>query len=127
MVAHTSPTHRDDPDRLDLREAYNRGRRDERASRKRHPVLMTLMFLAAAVGVALIVLAIVNGSFGAAGRVADQSLATAADQAEPAVRDAGAAVSNAASNEGRQPWFRHSLRRSLRPLGAGELCRSLGV
>ena len=102
MVAHTS-THRDDPDRLDLREAYDRGRRDERASRKRHPVIMTLLFLAAAVGVALIVLAAVNGSFGAAGRVADQSLATAADQAEPVVRDAasgaGAAVNNAVSND----------------------------
>lgn len=102
MVARTS-THRDDPDRLDLREAYDRGRRDERASRKRHPVIMTLLFLAAAVGVALMVLAAVNGSFGTAGRVVDQNLATAADQAEPAVRgaasNAGAAVNNAVSTD----------------------------
>ena len=103
MVARSSSTYRDDPDRLDLREAYDRGRRDERASRKRHPVIMTLLFLAAAVGVALMVLAALNGSFGAAGRVADQSLATAADQAEPVVRDAagdaGRTVSNAVSND----------------------------
>jgi hypothetical protein len=99
VVARTTSTHRDDPDRLEIREAYNRGRRDERASRKRHPVLMTLLFLAAAVGVALMVLAAVNGSFGAAGHVADKSLATAADQAEPAVRDAGAAVSNAVTSD----------------------------
>jgi hypothetical protein len=103
VVGRTTTTHRDDPDRLDLREAYNRGRRDERAGRKRHPVIMTLLFLAAAVGVALMVLAAVNGSFGAAGQVADQSLATAADQAEPAVRgaasNAGAAVNNAVSTD----------------------------
>ena len=106
MVAHSSPTHRDDPDRLDLREAYDRGRRDERSRRKRHPVLMTLMFLAAAIGVALMALAAVNGSFGTAGKVVDQNLAVAADKAEPAVRgaasDAGAAVSNAVSSDERE-------------------------
>jgi hypothetical protein len=105
VVARTT-THSDDPDRLDLREAYDRGRRDERASRKRHPVIMTLLFLAAAVGAALLVLAAVNGSFGAAGRVADQGLAVAADKAEPVVRDAasdaGAAVSNAVSSDDRE-------------------------
>ena len=103
VVARSSPTHSDDPDRLDLREAYVRGRRDERASRKRHPVLMTLMFLAAAVGVALMVLAAVNGSFGTAGKVVDQNLAVAADKAEPVVRDAasdaGAAVNNAVTTD----------------------------
>ena len=106
MVARSSSTYRDDPDRLDLREAYDRGRRDERASRKRHPVIMTLLFLAAAVGAALLVLAAVNGSFGAAGKVADQGLATAADQAEPVVRDAATgaagAVNNAVSNDDRE-------------------------
>lgn len=100
-------THDTDPDRVDLREAYDRGRRDERASRKRHPIFMTLLFLAAAVGVALLVLAVVNGSFGEAGRVADQSLATAADQAEPVVRDAASdanrAVQNATTDVGRDP------------------------
>ena len=103
MVARTSPTDRDDLDRTDLREAYNRGRRDERAGRKRHPVIMTLMFLAAAVGVALMVLAAVNGSFGEAGKVADQGLATAATQAEPVVRDAasdaGRAVTGAITDD----------------------------
>ena len=98
MVART---HDMDPDRLDLREAYDRGRRDERASRKRHPVFMTLMFLAAAVGMVFIVLAATNGSFGRAGNVVDQNLTVAADRAEPVVRDAagdaGRAVQDAAS------------------------------
>ena len=101
MVARTNETY--DPDREDLREAYNRGRRDERAERKRHPIMMTLMFLAAAIGVVVVVLALVNGSFGGAGQVVDQNLTTAADQAEPMVRgaasDASQAVKDATTSE----------------------------
>ena len=104
MVARTRET---DPDRLDLREAYDRGRRDERATKKRHPIFMTLMFLAAAVGLALIVMAAVNGSFGKAGQVADQSLAVAADKAEPvvqcAVNNAGQAIDNATTDRDAAP------------------------
>ena len=36
-------------DKADLREAYERGRRDERGARKRHPVAMALTFVAALV------------------------------------------------------------------------------
>jgi hypothetical protein len=75
-------------DKVDLRSAYERGRRDERAARKRHPVLMTLTFAAAAIGVVLLVLAAVHGSFGVAGGLVDQQLSTAADQAGPAARQA---------------------------------------
>ena len=107
MVAHPSETMRagrDDPDRLDLREAYERGRRDARADRKRHPVLMTLTVMAAVVGVIVMALAAVNGSFGGAGQVVDQNLAVAADKAEPVVRDAASeaneAVRGAAPSEG---------------------------
>jgi len=74
--------------KADLREAYERGRRDERATRKRHPVLMTFTFIAAAVGLALMALAAFNGSFTRAGGVVDQNLSVAANRAEPAVRDA---------------------------------------
>ena len=81
--------------RQDLREAYDRGRRDERAARKRHPLFMTLMFLAAAVGVALLALAAVNGSFGGGGQVVDQNLTVAADRAEPVVRGAAEGASQA--------------------------------
>ncbi|RAK64986.1 hypothetical protein [Phenylobacterium kunshanense] len=93
-----------DHDRADLRQAYEMGRKDARRARRRHPLLMTLLFVAAAVGVVLVALAVVNGSFGDAGVVVDQNLATAADKAEPAVRDAAAeasaAVRQATDNDG---------------------------
>ncbi|HEY0435143.1 MAG TPA: hypothetical protein VGC92_00785, partial [Phenylobacterium sp.] len=64
----------------DLREAYERGRRDERSSRRRHPIGMTLMFLAALVGVIILVLAAVNGSFSGAGQVVDSALSAATNR-----------------------------------------------
>ena len=91
MIADAPDTRRvpsDAADKADLRQAYERGRLDERADRKRHPVLMTLIFIAAAIGVALVVMAVTHGSFGGAGGVVDQKLTSAADQAEPAVRQA---------------------------------------
>jgi hypothetical protein len=77
-------------DKADLRTAYERGRQDERASRRRHPVMMTLTVIAAVIGVVLLALAAYNGSFTRAGGVVDQNLTVAADRAEPAVRDAAA-------------------------------------
>lgn len=74
--------------RADVREAYERGRRDERASRRRHPIFMTLTFIAAACGMLLLALAAVNGSFTRAGGVVDQQLAIAVSRAEPQVRGA---------------------------------------
>jgi hypothetical protein len=72
----------------DVRAAYERGRADERASRRRHPILMTLTFVAAICGVALIGLAAANGSFSRGGTVADENLQAAVTRAEPQVRDA---------------------------------------
>lgn len=72
----------------EVRAAYERGRRDERAARKRHPVLMTLTFAAAALGAIMLGFAVKEGSFERSGDVVDQGLAVAADRAEPAVRDA---------------------------------------
>lgn len=86
--------------KADLREAYERGRRDERSTRKRHPVLMTFTFIAAAVGLALMALAAFNGSFTRAGGVVDQNLAVAANRAEPAVRDAAAGAGEALRDAG---------------------------
>lgn len=95
---------RNDIDAADLRQAYERGRRDAQAARKRHPVLMTLTVIAAIVGVVLLALAAINGSFGRAGGVVDQNLVTAADRAEPVVRgaaaQAGDAVRDAADGTG---------------------------
>lgn len=96
-----------DHDRSDLREAYELGRRDARKARRRHPILMTFLIVAALVGLIVMALAAVNGSFGSAGLVVDQNLATAADKAEPVVRDAaadaGQAVREATDNDGTDP------------------------
>jgi hypothetical protein len=75
-------------DAADLREAYERGRKDAKQARRRHPVAMTFTIIAAIVGVIVLALAAVNGSFSGAGTVVDRNLATAAVQAEPVVRDA---------------------------------------
>jgi hypothetical protein len=84
-----------DHDRSDLREAYEMGRKDARRARKRHPVLMTFTIVAAAIGLIVLALAAINGSFSTAGVVVDQNLATAADQAEPVVRGAASGASEA--------------------------------
>lgn len=89
---------RDDADRADLRAAYERGRADQRATRKRHPVLMTFLFVAAAVGAVVLALALTNGSFGGAGKVVDENLTVAADKAEPVVREAASDASKAVSD-----------------------------
>lgn len=99
MVSAPLNTEMDAAERADLREAYDRGRRDERDSRKRHPVGMTLLVAAAIVGAAILALAAFNGSFGRAGLTVDRNLDSAAQRAEPAVRaaaaDAGQAVRDA--------------------------------
>lgn len=79
----------------DLREAYERGRKDAKDSRRRHPVAMTLTVIAAAIGIIVLALAAANGSFSGAGTVVDRSLATAATKAQPAVRDAATQASQA--------------------------------
>jgi hypothetical protein len=84
-----------DDERRDLRQAYELGRRDARRARKRHPVLMTFTIVAAIVGLLVLALAAVNGSFGSAGVVVDQNLATAADRAEPVVRGAATGAGEA--------------------------------
>jgi hypothetical protein len=87
-------------DKADLREAYERGRRDERAARPRHPLLMTLTFAAALIGVVMLVLAAVNGSFARAGGVVDEKLSVALNRAEPQVRDAASQAGQALRDAG---------------------------
>ena len=76
--------------RADLKESYERGRKDERARRRHHPVLMGLTVVAALMGVVVLGLAGLNGSFAAGGAVIDQNLHVAVNRAEPQVRDAAA-------------------------------------
>jgi hypothetical protein len=76
--------------RADLKEAYERGRKDERASRRHHPVLMGLTLVAALAGVIILGLAALNGSFAAAGAAVDQNLHVVVNRAAPQVRGAAA-------------------------------------
>ena len=82
--------------REDLRKAYERGRLDERARRKRHPIGMTLTFAAAIVGVVVLALALVNGSFEAAGQSVDHGLSIAKPAASQAASTAGQKLRDAA-------------------------------
>lgn len=84
-----------------VQDAYNKGRRDERASRKRHPFIMAALFILAAVGGVVVSVAVINGgSFSRGGQVVDQNLAVAADRAEPVVRQAGAQAQQSINEAG---------------------------
>lgn len=72
----------------DLRAAYDRGRRDERRGRKRHPILMSLTIAAALVGGVVLALAAKEGSFAGGGAAVDQGVTAAAERAQPVVREA---------------------------------------
>lgn len=101
LLGERGPGRGDEPD---LREAYALGQRDAKAARRRHPVIMTLLVIVAAIGFIVLALAVVNGSFSGAGTVVDQNLAKAAAEAEPVVRsaadDAGQALKDATTRDG---------------------------
>ena len=69
----------------DLKDAYNKGRRDERAHRTHHPFIAMAVVALALVGGVMLFLAAREGSFSTAGRVADDKLAVAAAEAGPAL------------------------------------------
>lgn len=76
------------PDDAHLRAAYERGRRDERARRRRHPLLGLAVAGVALVGGAALALAAMQGSFRDGGAMMDRQIAAAAGHAEPVLRDA---------------------------------------
>ncbi|MDP3659870.1 hypothetical protein [Phenylobacterium sp.] len=88
------------PEAEDVRAAYERGRRDERAERRRHPVMMTVTIIAALVGAGVLFVAAKEGSFARGGVVVDQNLSDAADRAEPVVRDAAGDAGRALKGAG---------------------------
>lgn len=72
----------------DLDRAYEKGRRDERARHRGHPILSLAVAIIALVGGAMLFLAAREGSFAQGGRVMDAQIATASDQAQLASQDA---------------------------------------
>jgi hypothetical protein len=89
------------PTAADVRSGYQRGRRDALRGRKRHPVGMSLLFLAAAAGVGILAYAAYSGSFGRGGERLDRDLAVAGDRARPIMRDAAQEAGRAARDAGR--------------------------
>lgn len=83
------------PSETDVKRAYERGRRDEGARHKGHPILALGLFAAAAIGVGAVYLAAQQGSFSRAGQLVDNHLAVAADKASDTSQVAANAVSTA--------------------------------
>ena len=77
------------------KDAYERGRRDERARRHRSPVLGVVLMLIAAAGGVMVFLAAREGSFASGGHVVDSALTQAAQPAKDAAAHAGDALENA--------------------------------
>jgi hypothetical protein len=77
------------------RDAYDRGRRDERARRHRSPVLSLIVLVIAIAGGAMVYLAAREGSFTAGGHVVDKAIGKAAEPARTAADSAGNALESA--------------------------------
>lgn len=72
----------------ELHEAYQRGRRDERARRGRSPLAMLAVSLTALVGAGILAVSAWQGSFTGGGAVVDHQIAAAAENAEPRIQAA---------------------------------------
>lgn len=83
----------------ELRAAYDRGRRDEKARHKRSPVLALGLVVAALVGGTSLVLAAVEGSFSEGGALMDRGVSTATREAVPTLRKGAAAVQDQLSSD----------------------------
>jgi hypothetical protein len=91
----------------ELRDAYDRGRRDEASRHHRNWLWVIVEALLALAGVIILVLAALNGSFERGGRVVDEQLSIARVEAGPTIRnaasDAGTAIQNARDNNNLSP------------------------
>lgn len=82
------------------RDAYDRGRRDERARRGGFSLVSAVVLMAAVVGGGAIFLAAREGSFTAGGEVVDHQITTAADKAKAPLRGAADRAGDALENAG---------------------------
>jgi hypothetical protein len=83
-VTHERVVHAPDPTLTKevRRDAYERGRADERSRHKRNPLLTFLIVLAAAIGLVVTFLAVREGGFSGAGQVIDREAQEAAELAK---------------------------------------------
>ncbi len=82
------------------RDAYDRGRRDERARHGGFSLVSAVVLMAAVIGGGAIFLAAREGSFAAGGQLVDHQLTTAADKAGTPLRGAADRAGNALENAG---------------------------
>ena len=75
------------PTESDIEAAYDKGRRDERARHRSHPVLTLVVAVIALLGGAMIYLAAREGSFARGGMVMDHQIAQASQNAQVASQD----------------------------------------
>jgi hypothetical protein len=85
--AHNHPGDGHHADTGDVRAAYERGRREERARHHRSPLVSLLVGATALVGGATLVLSALHGSFAGGGASVDQGLSAAVHGAGPALRN----------------------------------------
>ena len=83
----------------ELRAAYERGRREERARHRRSPWLGLALVAAALVGGTSLVLAAMQGSFQEGGAMMDAGVSTAAREAVPTLKKGAAAVQDTLSSD----------------------------
>ena len=87
-------------DKVKLREAYDKGRVDERKRHHRSPVLTVSLVLIALVGAVVLFYAFREGSFAGGGAAVDNKLAQVGSQAVPAVESAAAKAGTIAEQAG---------------------------
>ncbi|HZZ35791.1 MAG TPA: hypothetical protein VFE03_08705 [Caulobacteraceae bacterium] len=98
-TANDAERHAKDPT---LRDAYERGRRDQKARRRSSPVIALVLLLAAAAGGGALFLAAREGSFAAGGTVVDRQVAKAADATSRISGRAAEQTGDALAGAGRQ-------------------------
>lgn len=91
----TKPHDHAAPGDAQLRAAYDRGRRDERARHRRSPLMALAVGAAALVGGAVLTLAALEGSFRNGGAVVDQQVSNAAQQASQVLHEAASGKGSA--------------------------------
>jgi hypothetical protein len=86
----------------ELQQAYHRGRRDERARRRRSPLAMLVVSLTALAGAGMLAVSAWQGSFTQGGAMVDHQITTAADQAEPHIQAAAQDARSALREAGQE-------------------------
>ena len=83
----------------ELRAAYERGRKEERARHRRSPFLVMGLVAVALIGGTSLVLAAKEGSFREGGALMDAGVSTAAREAVPPIRKGAEAVQDQLSSD----------------------------